>query len=70
VTKEAFSGGRAVGTGQEEIVDGGQSLEFARSETMETMMAQRELAIAAFDTRTGSLKGLDTSHCEGFEVMA
>jgi hypothetical protein len=34
------------------------------------MMAQRELTIAAFDTRTGALKGLDTSQGEGFEVMA
>ena len=69
MTKEAFSGSRAVGTGQEEIVDGGQRLEFARAEPMETMMAQRELTIAAFDTRTRALKSLGTSQCKGFEVM-
>jgi len=70
VAKEAFCGGRAVRTGQEEIVDGGEGLEFARAEPMETMMAQCELTIAAFHTRTGALKGLDTSQGEGFELMA
>jgi hypothetical protein len=69
VTKEAFCGGRAIRAGQEKIVDGGEGLEFAGAESMETMMAQRELTIAAFDTGTGALKGLDTSQGEGFEVM-
>jgi hypothetical protein len=39
VTKEAFCGGRAIRAGQEKIVDGGEGLEFAGAESMETMMA-------------------------------
>ena len=41
MTKEAFCGGRAIRAGQEKIVDGGEGLEFAGAESMETMMALR-----------------------------
>ena len=39
MTKEAFCGGRAIRAGQEKIVDGGEGMEFAGAESMETMMA-------------------------------
>ncbi len=50
-------------------MDRGEGLKLAGAEAMETMMAQRELAIAALDTGTRALKGLDTSQGQGFKMM-
>ena len=50
-------------------MDSRQRLELARAEPMKTMMAQRELAIAALDTGTRALKSLNTSLGQGFKVM-
>ena len=58
--KEALSGSGAIGTGEIEIVDDGEGLQLAMADTMQAMMAQSELTIAAFSTRTGTLKELGT----------
>ena len=67
VTKEPLCGGRAVGTGQEEIVDRGEGLEFARAEPVETMMAQRELAIRSGHKPGQGLQGDGAPQRRGLE---
>ena len=67
MTKEPLCGGRAVGTGQEEIVDRGEGLEFARAEPVETMMAQRELAIRSGHKPGQGLQGDGAPQRRGLE---
>ena len=58
--KETLSRGGVIRSGDIEIMDDGQGTQLAMADTVQAMVTKSELAVAAFDAGTGSLKELGT----------
>ena len=67
--KETLSSGGAVRSDEIEIVDDGQGIQLAMADTMQAMMSKCELAVAAFNAGTGTLKVLCAFGGHGLNQM-
>ena len=65
--KETLSRGGAIGTGEIEVVDDSQGIQLTMADAMQAMMSKCELAVAAFNTGTGTLEELGTLSRYGFK---